>query len=81
MNKAEFEKILGKKVKITLFDGTELQGTLQKTGAEHLKSNLNLFLPKGRYFVATDKKATEAVKHIIFRFSHIKKLIIEEDCI
>lgn len=75
MLKFEFEKkYLGKKVKIILFDRTVLNGFLQKTGTEHLKCNPNLYLPKKLYFVSELEKSTEAVKHTIFRFSHITKI-------
>lgn len=66
MKRTELEKHLGKKVKITLFDGEELTGILKKTEEYHeiLKSKY--------YFLEGDYK--NIVKHLTFRSSHVKKM-------
>lgn len=69
MARTELEKYLGKKVKITLFDGEIITGTLHKTGESCFEDNLNLYIPKGCYVCTGDMHHHSCV----FKVSHIKK--------
>ncbi len=67
MKRSDFEKYLGKKVQITLFDNEIIQGELHKTGEEQFKNEPNLYLPQKRYFLINPQSC-------LFRCSHVKKL-------
>ena len=71
MKRAELEKFLGKKVEVKLFDDDVIQGVLHKTGEEMFKNNLNLYIPKNRYFLTNDND--ECISYL-FRSSHVKKI-------
>lgn len=68
MVKAKLEKYLGKVVTVTLFDGDAYTGVLRKTGTDELKTDPNLYLPKGRYFIDMGNEYSS-----LFRSSHIVK--------
>lgn len=72
MKRSELEKYLGKRVKITIFDGSVLQGELHKTGEEKFKYNPNLYIPQNRYF--TINREDGSYNSFLFRCSHVKKL-------
>ena len=67
MKRSELEKYINKKVKIILFDKTEILGTLHKTGEEKFKDNPNLYIPRNYYFCTEPQSC-------LFRSSHIIKL-------
>ncbi len=71
LKREEFEKFLGKKVKIKLFDGDFLVGELHKTGEAKFKNDANLFIPKNRYFVTPNPRC-------VFRCSHVIKIGISK---
>lgn len=71
MKRVELEKFLGKKVEVKVFNGDVIQGVLHKTGEEMFKSNLNLYIPKNRYFLTNDNY--ECISYL-FRSSHVKKI-------
>lgn len=50
MTRAQLEKYLNKKVRVTLFDNTKLEGRLKKTGTEEFIHDPNLYIPKRYYF-------------------------------
>lgn len=72
MTRAQLEKYLNKKVRVTLFDNTKLEGRLKKTGTEEFIHDPNLYIPK-RYYFLTDETNVDA-RQLLFRVSHIKKL-------
>ena len=73
MKRLEFEnKYLEKKVKLVLFDGTEMVGYLHKTGTEICKNNPNLYIPKNHYFVGGHYGSD--YYNEIFRKSHITRI-------
>ena len=73
MTRTEFEKYLGQKVELSIFDGTVIRGTLHKTGEEMFKNDADLYIPKNWYF-CTDSNG-ECVS-CLFRVSHVKKVVI-----
>lgn len=68
MAKEKLEEYLGKVVTVTLFDGDAYTGILRKIGTEEVKSDPNLYLPKGRYFIDMGREHSS-----LFRGSHIIK--------
>ena len=70
MNRKEFEKNLGKKVKIKLFDNKIIEGELHKTGEEIFKYDPNLYVPRKLYFLIKPQSC-------LFRVSHVKKISIQ----
>lgn len=72
MTRNKLEKHLGKKVEVTLFDGTIQTGFLHKTGEESFKNEPNLYIPRNYYF-CTKYKVNE-ICGCLFRTSHIKNL-------
>ncbi len=72
MTRAELEKHLGNRVKITVFDGTVIEGFLHKTGEESFKNVANLYIPRNLYF-CTERQSQEVIS-CLFKVSHIKKL-------
>ena len=46
MNRTKVEKLLGKRVTVTLTDGDIITGKLHKTGEEEFKDNPNLYEPE-----------------------------------
>lgn len=44
MKREKLEQYLGKKVKITLFDGEVIKGELHKTGEEQFKNDPDLYI-------------------------------------
>lgn len=73
MNRQEFEKYLGQKVEIKLFDGEVVKGYLQKTGEEKFKNDPSLYLRKGFYFVIGSEKSKICI-NCIFRVTHVTKI-------
>lgn len=71
MTRVQLEKYLNKKVRVTLFDNTKLEGHLKKTGTEEFIYDPNLYIPKKYYFL-TDGMNT--VDGRLFRVSHVKRL-------
>jgi hypothetical protein len=71
MKKEDFERLIGRATYITLFDGTTVEGILEKTGDE--KQDNNLKLVKNYYFVR-DFSTNKVVRNLIFRSSHVKKV-------
>ena len=74
MKREKLEEYLNTKVKITLFDGKTITGTLKKSGAEEFKEDLNLYLPQNYYFL------TNIIDHYrqnscLFRCSHVKSIV------
>ena len=67
MKREELEKYLGKRVKITLFDGEMFEGELHKTGEERFKDDPNLYIPQKRYFCINPQSC-------LFRSSHVTKI-------
>lgn len=67
IKRLELEKYLGNKVKIILFDGTEVIGYLKKSDL----SNVNV--PKKNYYFTTNEKQSNDPDRIVFRCSHVKK--------
>ena len=68
MKRAELEKYLGKKVKVTMLDNDVLIGILRKT--EEYRELL-----KSGYYLADDGE--NIVNRLTFRSSHVKKLSIK----
>lgn len=73
MKREQLEKYLGKKVKVTIFDGDEIEGYLRKTGDYDFKNNANLFIPKNYYFLVDD--SLNCISYL-FRLSYVKKIQI-----
>lgn len=71
MNRNEFEKYIGRYVKITLFDDDVIEGILFKHDSEQLKKYPGLYIPEKRYILINDNKES-----CLFRVSHVKKLEI-----
>lgn len=67
MKREELEKHLGQKVKLKIFDGSEIEGELHRTGEKAYRNDLNLYLPNNWYFL-------EPERVFLFRCSHVKKL-------
>lgn len=72
MKRSEVEKYLGKKVKVTIFDGDVLTGYLCKTGDEIFKSEPNLYIPRNYYFTVSEDGIHNS--SYMFRSSHITKI-------
>lgn len=70
MKRDKLESYLGKYVKIILFDGTAIKGTLHKTGEKAFENDPDLSIPKQRYF-CTDKNGFISSR-CLFKVSHIK---------
>lgn len=70
MKRDKLESYLGKYVKIILFDGTVIKGTLHKTGEKAFENDPDLSIPKQRYF-CTDKNGFISSR-CLFKVSHIK---------
>lgn len=70
MKRDKLESYLGKYVKIILFDGTAIKGTLHKTGEKVFENDPNLLIPKQRYF-CTDENAFISSR-CLFKVSHVK---------
>ena len=70
MKRDKLESYLGKYVKIILFDGTAIEGTLHKTGEKTFENDSNLSIPKQRYF-CTDENGFISSR-CLFKVSHIK---------
>ncbi len=73
MTRIALEKHLGKKVKITLFDGDVITGTLHKSGEECFKNIANLYIPNNLYFLTDGSRLCSC----LFKVSHIKRIGIE----
>ena len=71
MTRVELEKHLGNRVKITVFDGTVIEGFLHKTGEESFKNVANLYIPHNYYFCAA--RCSQKPITCLFKVSHIKK--------
>lgn len=69
MKRDKVEEFLGKQVKVTLFDGSNVIGELHKTKEEIFKNDPNLYLPSNYYFLINPQSC-------LFRSSHIKKMNI-----
>lgn len=67
MKREELEKYLGKKVKITLFDGEIIEGELHKTGEEQFKDDPDLYIRQKMYFCINPQSC-------LFRSSHVIKV-------
>lgn len=76
MTRTEFEKYLGQKVELSIFDGTVIKGILHKTGEKMFKNDADFYVPKNYYFCTNSNN--ECVS-CLFRVSHVKK-IANEDC-
>lgn len=74
MKRDKLESYLGKYVKIILFDGTAIKGTLHKTGEKAFENDPDLSMPKQRYF-CTDENGFISSR-CLFRVSHIKTLAL-----
>ena len=72
LTRSKLERYIGKNVVVTLFDGDVMHGFLRKTATEELKSDPNLYLPQGYYFLSGIDVLD--CKSCLFRVSHIKKL-------
>lgn len=70
MKRDKLDSHLGKYVKIILFDGTAIKGTLHKTGEKAFENDTNLSIPKQRYF-CTDENGFISSR-CLFKVSHIK---------
>lgn len=70
MKRDKLESYLEKYVKIILFDGTAIKGTLHKTGEKAFENDPDLSIPKQRYF-CTDKNGFISSR-CLFKVSHIK---------
>ena len=70
MKREQLERDLGREVALRLFDGTEITGTLRKTGESDFKNDPNLYLPRNSYFLT--EKGTNVCKSCLFRVSHIQ---------
>lgn len=71
MTRAQLEKYLNKKVRVTLFDNTKLEGHLKKTGTKEFIHDYNLYIPKKYYFLTDGMNVVDGQ---LFRVSHVKKL-------
>lgn len=67
MNRKDFEKFLGKKVEIRLFDNEVIKGELHKTREEKFRHNPNLYIPYNYYFLINPQSC-------LFKVSHVKKI-------
>lgn len=67
MKRSELENYLGSKVRILLFDGTEVTGYLKKSDL----SNMNV-LKKNCYFTTSEKQSNDPDR-IVFKCSHVKR--------
>lgn len=76
MTRAELEKHLGNRVKITVFNGTVIEGYLHKTGEESFKNDANLYIPRNLYFCTA--RQSQKVISCLFKVSHIKNLKVLE---
>lgn len=72
MTRTELEKHLGNRVKITIFDGTIIEGFLHKTGEESFKNNPNLYIPHNYYFCTA--RGSQKPISCLFKVSHIREL-------
>ena len=72
LTRSKLERYIGKNVVVTLFNGDVMHGFLRKTATEELKSDPNLYLMHGYYFLS----GIDALdcKSCLFRVSHIKRL-------
>lgn len=68
MNRKDFEKFLGKKVQIKIFNGKIIKGELHKTGEEQFKNEPNLYIPRNLYFLINPQS-------FLFRVSHVRKIV------
>ena len=68
MNRTKVEKLLGKRVTVTLTDGDIITGKLHKTGEEEFKDNPNLYEPEDYYF------CIKPTGYTLFRCSQIRFL-------
>lgn len=69
MKREKLEKYLGKRVKITLYDGEVCEGEFHKTGEEQFKNEPNLYIPHKLYFCINPQSC-------LFRSSHVLKISI-----
>ena len=67
MKREKLEQYLGKKVKITLFDGEVIKGDLHKTGEEQFKNDPDLYIRQKMYFCINPQSC-------LFRSSHVIKV-------
>lgn len=75
MTRAELEKYLDHRVKITVYDLKEYEGILKKSQSEEFKNDLNLFLPYNYYFVVEKCRGYGYITESpLFKCSHIKRL-------
>ena len=74
MKREKLEEYLDTKVKITLFDGKTITGTLKKSGTEEFHEDLNLYLPQNYYFLTN---IIDCYRHnsCLFRCSHVKSIV------
>ena len=73
MKRELLEKYLNKMVRLTMYDNVILQGCLRKTNDEMFKHDLNLYLPKKRYFLTEDSESKICISYQ-FKTSYVKKL-------
>ncbi|MDO5559404.1 MAG: hypothetical protein Q4F95_07360 [Oscillospiraceae bacterium] len=74
MKRSDLEKYLGKKVRVTFFDGETEEGEtctgeLHKTGEEQFKNNSNLYISQKYYFLINPQS-------FLFKCSHVKEIQI-----
>lgn len=77
MNRKEFEKYLGKKVKITIYDNEIITGTLYRTDDKRFKNRIELYGFK-KYYALFDDSFND-VYSCLFRVSHVKKIEVMND--
>lgn len=73
MRRIEFEKYLGKRVKISLFDGEIISGFLHKTMEKGYEKDPNLRYSPNYYFVA-ESEGIAPPSSCLFRVSHVRKI-------
>ena len=72
MKREKLEQYIGKKVRVTLFDGYMAEGILCKTGEEY-KGIPNLYIPQNYYFLKREGSRAYVVS-VLFRSSHVRRL-------
>ena len=77
MNRKEFEKYLGKRVKIRFYDNEVITGILCRTDDEQFKDNMGLYMRKN-YYVLFDDLLNDFCS-CLFRVSHVKKIEVMGD--
>lgn len=67
MTRVELDKLIGKKVTITLFNNDVIRGELHKSGEDMFIHDVNLYLPQNFYFCINPQSC-------LFRCSHIRRI-------